>query len=203
MSIDPAPAAPAHPLRSRTMRGSRRRSRARPLRPDLARAARSRRWRWDSSSSVPTASIWARRMPGWAWRPASRPGRWGRFSDTGPPTSGRARSCRAWLWPDWVRRAARIPRSVRWPAALAAILGGCILARGMYRSFGYRPAIWAGVCWFGCLAVIDRTGGAGLDMILGVATLAAIDRLLGRGATGPRDSGPRWRSSPVAGPHCS
>ena len=41
---------------------------------------------------------------------------------------------------------------VRWPAALAAILGGWILARGMHRSFGYRAAIWAAVCWFGCLA---------------------------------------------------
>jgi hypothetical protein len=71
---------------------------------------------------------------------------------------------------------------VRWPAALAAVLGGWILVRGMYRRFGYRAAIWAGVCWFGCLAVIDRSAGAGLDMILGVATLAAIDRLLARGA---------------------
>jgi hypothetical protein len=71
---------------------------------------------------------------------------------------------------------------VRWPAALAAILGGWILVRGMYRPFGYRAAIWAGVCWFGCLAVIDRSAGAGLDMILGVATLAVIDRLLARGA---------------------
>ncbi len=71
---------------------------------------------------------------------------------------------------------------VRWPAALAAILGGWILVRGMYRPFGHRAAIWAGVCWFGCLAVIDRSAGSGLDLILGVATLAAIDRLLARGA---------------------
>ncbi len=71
---------------------------------------------------------------------------------------------------------------VRWPAALAAIIGGMVLAGGMHRSFGYRAAIWVAVAWFGCLAVIDRSAGAGLDMILGVATLAAIDRLLGRGA---------------------
>jgi hypothetical protein len=71
---------------------------------------------------------------------------------------------------------------VRWPAALAAILGGWILVRGMHRRFGYSAAIWAGVCWFGCLAIIDRSAGAGLDMILGVATLATLDRLLARGA---------------------
>jgi hypothetical protein len=71
---------------------------------------------------------------------------------------------------------------VRWPSAMAAILGGWILSRGMHRSFGFRGAIWVAVAWFSCLAVIDRSAGAGLDMILGVATLAAIDRLLGRGA---------------------
>jgi hypothetical protein len=84
--------------------------------------------------------------------------------------------------------------AVRWPSALAAILGGWILVRGLHRTLGYCAGIWAGICWFGSLAVIDRSAGSGLDMILGasagsgldmilgVATLAAIDRLLARGA---------------------
>jgi hypothetical protein len=71
---------------------------------------------------------------------------------------------------------------VRWPAALAAILAGWLLFRGMYRALGHRAATWAGVCWFASLAVIDRSGGAGIPMILGVATLAAVERLLSRGA---------------------
>jgi hypothetical protein len=71
---------------------------------------------------------------------------------------------------------------VRWPAALAAIFAGWLLVRGMHRALGHRAAIWVGVCWFGCLAVIDRSAGTGLHMILGVATLAAIERLLSRGA---------------------
>ncbi len=71
---------------------------------------------------------------------------------------------------------------VRWPAAVAAILAGWLLVRGTHRALGHRAAIWAGICWFGCLGVIDRSAGTGLDMILGVATLGAIERLLSRGA---------------------
>ncbi len=81
---------------------------------------------------------------------------------------------------------------IRWPAAIAAILGGYLLSRGMSRAFGARAAITAALAWFGSLAVIDRSGGAGLDVLLGpngagldltlgVVTLAAIDRVLGRG----------------------
>src|SRR5262249_21242397 len=39
-----------------------------------------------------------------------------------------------------------------------------------------------GCCWFGSLALIDRSAGAGLDLILGLATVAALDRLLSRGS---------------------
>ena len=84
--------------------------------------------------------------------------------------------------------------SIRWPAALAAILGGCLLATGMHRALGYRAGILAALCWFSSLAVIDRSAGSGLDMILGapagsgldmilgVATMAVVDRLIRRGA---------------------
>src|SRR6516165_11024457 len=72
--------------------------------------------------------------------------------------------------------------AVRWPAALAAILAGWGLARGMCRVLGLRAAILVGCCWFGCLAVIDRSAAVGPDLILGLATLAAIDRLLTRGS---------------------
>jgi hypothetical protein len=74
--------------------------------------------------------------------------------------------------------------AVRWPAALAGILGGWLLARGMLRALGLRAAIVFGCCWFGCVALIDRSAGAGLDLISGLATLAAIDRLLTRGSDG-------------------
>ena len=71
---------------------------------------------------------------------------------------------------------------VRWPAALAAILVGWLLTRGMSRRFGTRAAIIFGFCWFSSLAVIDRSAIAGLDPILGLAMLGAIDRLLTKGS---------------------
>jgi hypothetical protein len=71
---------------------------------------------------------------------------------------------------------------VRWPAAIAVVFAGWLLVRGTYRSLGHPAAIWAGLCWFGCLAIIDRSAGGGPDVILGVATLATIERLLSRGA---------------------
>jgi hypothetical protein len=72
--------------------------------------------------------------------------------------------------------------AVRWPPALAGILAGWLLARGMYRALGARAAILMAFSWFGSLALIDRSSNLGLDLILGLGTLAAINRLLARSA---------------------
>jgi hypothetical protein len=72
--------------------------------------------------------------------------------------------------------------AVRWPPALAGILAGWLLARGMYRALGTRAGILMAVSWFGSLALIDRSSNAGLDLILGLGTLGAINRLLARSA---------------------
>ena len=71
---------------------------------------------------------------------------------------------------------------VRWPAAPASIFAGWLLVWGMSRTFGARAAIVLGFCWFSSLAVIDRSAGAGIDPILGLATIGAIDRILTRGS---------------------
>jgi hypothetical protein len=181
MSIDPAPAAPAHPLRTRTMRADRAAGALRVL---------SSRTCFGLSLAAMALGFVVLGADGVDLGPSDA--RLGLAAGESPGPLGQVFGYWAPdLWPGEVLPSLVMARLgagsransavVRWPAALAAILGGCILARGMSRSFGYRPAIWAGVCWFSCLAVIDRTGGAGLDMVLGVATLAAIDRLLGRG----------------------
>jgi hypothetical protein len=72
--------------------------------------------------------------------------------------------------------------AVRWPAAIAGIIAGLLLARGMSRTLGLRAGVLVGLSWFGSVALIDRSGAAGLDMILGLATLAAIERLIDRGS---------------------
>jgi hypothetical protein len=69
----------------------------------------------------------------------------------------------------------------------------------MHQKLGPRAGILFGCCWFGSLALIDRSAGMGidlllglidrsavrgLDLIVGLATLGAIDRLLTRPADG-------------------
>jgi hypothetical protein len=72
--------------------------------------------------------------------------------------------------------------AVRWPAALAAIILGWMLAQRMAKALGTRAGLLFGVCWFGSMGLIDRSGASGLDLILGLGTVAAIDRVMNRGS---------------------
>jgi hypothetical protein len=72
--------------------------------------------------------------------------------------------------------------SIRWPAAIAGVLAGFLLTRRMYRVVGARASVFLGLCWFGSVALIDRSAGAGLDLIMGFGTIAALDRILNRGS---------------------
>jgi hypothetical protein len=74
------------------------------------------------------------------------------------------------------------PAAVRWPAALAGVIAGWIIARSMARVLGLRAGVLVAACWFGSVALIDRSSMTGLDLIAGLATLAAIDRLMTRGS---------------------
>jgi hypothetical protein len=74
------------------------------------------------------------------------------------------------------------PAAVRWPEAIAATLAGWMIARSMSRKFGLRAGLLFGVCWFGSLAVIDRSASTGIDWIMGLAAVAAIDRLITEGS---------------------
>ena len=59
---------------------------------------------------------------------------------------------------------------------------GCMLSRRMMSVMGRRAGLLLGVCWFGSIALIDRSGAIELDLIVGLATLAALDRLMTAGA---------------------
>ena len=86
------------------------------------------------------------------------------------------------LWA-WGEGGTPTSASVRWPAAIAGLLAGLVLARRVHGACsGSRTAILTMLCWFGSLALIDRSAGAGLDLIAGLATVAALDRILGRGS---------------------
>jgi len=84
---------------------------------------------------------------------------WGFFEETGP-TLG----------------------AVRWPSALAAAMIGVLLARRSRLAIGPRAGLLVAVGWYGSVAAIDRSGGAGLDLIAGLGAVGALDRLLGRGS---------------------
>jgi hypothetical protein len=73
--------------------------------------------------------------------------------------------------------------AVRWPAALAAVLLGWMLARRLSSTLSARAGLLFGVCWFGSLGMMDRSGSTGLDLIMGLATVGAIDRVM-RGGSG-------------------
>ncbi len=72
--------------------------------------------------------------------------------------------------------------AVRWPSAIAGIIAGWILVNGMSRAFGLRAGVFLGLCWFGSLGLIDRSSSTGLNLIMGLGTLAAIERLITRGS---------------------
>jgi hypothetical protein len=85
------------------------------------------------------------------------------------------------LWA-WGEGGTPSPASIRWPSAIAGLLAGMLLARGVLRALGSRAAVLAMLCWCGSLALIDRSAGAGLELIAGLATVAALDRILRRGS---------------------
>ena len=71
---------------------------------------------------------------------------------------------------------------VRWPAAIAAILAGFVLARSLKEGLGVRAACLGVLCWFGSVGLIDRSADAGIDLLAGLGTILALNRLLTVGA---------------------
>jgi hypothetical protein len=86
---------------------------------------------------------------------------------------------RVWAWGEGGTPTAA---SVRWPAAIAGLAIGLILARRLAATLGSRAGLLVALSWFGSVALIDRSAGAGLDLIAGLATVGALDRLIGRRA---------------------
>ena len=85
------------------------------------------------------------------------------------------------LW-GWGEEGRITSASVRWPAAIAGLLAGLILTRRVMATLGMRAAILTMLCWSGSVAMMDRSAGTGLALISGLAIVATIDRILGRGS---------------------
>ena len=82
----------------------------------------------------------------------------------------------------WLEGGEPSPGAVRWPSALAGVALGLILARRLGKLLGPIASVMVGLCWFGSLALIDRSGGAGLDLVAGLGLVAALDRIVGEGS---------------------
>lgn len=72
--------------------------------------------------------------------------------------------------------------SVRWPAVLAGLGIGLILARRVGQVAGLVAVAWLGVCWFGMLGVMDHSAILGIDLLGALGVVACLDRILGKGS---------------------
>jgi len=82
----------------------------------------------------------------------------------------------------WFEQLGPTQAAVRWPSAIAGAVIGVILARRARLTLGPRAGVLVALAWFGSAALMDRSGGMGLDLIAGLGTVAALDRLLARGS---------------------
>lgn len=72
------------------------------------------------------------------------------------------------------------PGVVLWPSAVAALAAGWILARRFVALGNSTTAFLFGFAWFGSLAIMSHAGSSGIDFLSGMATVAALDRMLSR-----------------------
>jgi hypothetical protein len=72
--------------------------------------------------------------------------------------------------------------AIRWPAAIAAIIVGAILAGGTSRYGSTRAGMFFALCWFSTIGIMDRSSSTGIDFLMGLGTVAAIARVISRGS---------------------
>ena len=82
----------------------------------------------------------------------------------------------------WFEEEGATQNSVRWPAALAGCLIGYLLTRRSRIALNPRAGVMVAVAWFSSLALMDRSSHLNLDLVAGLGTVAALDRLLARGS---------------------
>lgn len=70
--------------------------------------------------------------------------------------------------------------AVMWPMAVAGLLAGWLVARRFVALGRTTAALMFGFAWFGSIALMDHAGARGFDFLSGLATIAALDRLLSR-----------------------
>lgn len=72
--------------------------------------------------------------------------------------------------------------TVLWPSAIAGLAAGWLVARRLQGLEATRMSLLFGFAWFGSIALLDHSSSLGLDFLTGLATIAALDRLIHRGS---------------------
>lgn len=72
--------------------------------------------------------------------------------------------------------------TVLWPSAIAGLVAGWLVARRLMSLEATRLSLLFGFAWFGSAALIDHSSSLGFDFLTGMATIAALDRLMSRGS---------------------
>jgi len=70
--------------------------------------------------------------------------------------------------------------AVLWPSAVAGLVAGWLVARRMIAAGRTTLALLFGFAWFGSIALLGHAASSGVDFLAGMATVAALDRLIGR-----------------------
>jgi len=82
----------------------------------------------------------------------------------------------------WFEEEGATQNAIRWPAALAGCLIGYLLTRRGRLGLNPRAGVMVALAWFGSLALADRSSNLRIDLIAGLGTVAALDRLLAKGS---------------------
>lgn len=72
--------------------------------------------------------------------------------------------------------------TVLWPTAIAGLIAGWLVARRLMNLEATRLGLLFAFAWFGSLALLDHSNSIRVDFIAGMATIAALDRLIARGS---------------------
>ncbi len=72
--------------------------------------------------------------------------------------------------------------TVLWPSAIAGLVAGWLVARRLMSLEATRLSLLFGFAWFGSAALLDHSSSLGFDFLTGMATIAALDRLMSRGS---------------------
>ncbi|AMV37028.1 hypothetical protein [Planctomyces sp. SH-PL62] len=70
--------------------------------------------------------------------------------------------------------------AVLWPSAVAGLIAGWLIAHRLIAAGKTTAALLFGFAWFGSGALLGHSGSSGIDFLSGMATIAALDRLVNR-----------------------